>query len=69
MTQIVSVANATVGDIVEITGHAVGDEPRKGEVMEVLGSPGHEHLRVLWEDGHESIHFPGNDVQIHRPAS
>ena len=60
---------ATVGDRIEITGHAVGDAPRNGEIIEVLGEPGHEHFRVRWEDGHESINFPADDAVIRRPSA
>jgi hypothetical protein len=56
-----------VGDRIEITGHAVGDAPRSGEVVEVLGESGHEHFRVRWEDGHESISFPAEDAVVVRP--
>jgi hypothetical protein len=59
---------ARKGDVIEITGHAVGDAPRLAEILEVLGDPGHEHFRVRWEDGHESIFFPGEDARIVRPA-
>jgi hypothetical protein len=55
------------GDVVEITGHRVGDAPRSGEIVEVLGTPGHLHFRVRWEDGHESIFWPSSDAVI-RPA-
>ena len=57
---------AEVGDRIEITGHAVGDAPRNGEIIEVLGEPGHERFRVRWEDGHESISFPAEDAVIRR---
>jgi hypothetical protein len=60
---------AHAGDRIRITGHAVGDAPRNGEIIEVLGEPGHEHYRVLWEDGHESISFPAEDAIITRPRS
>ncbi|MCY7304305.1 MAG: DUF1918 domain-containing protein [Thermoleophilia bacterium] len=60
---------AEVGDRIEIIGHAVGDAPRTGEIIEVLGEPGHEHYRVRWEDGHESINFPGEDAVIRRPKT
>lgn len=55
------------GDLIEITGHSVGDAPRRAEILEVIGDPGHEHFRVRWEDGHESIFFPGEDAVIRRP--
>ena len=60
---------AEAGDRIEITGHAVGNAPRNGEITEVLGEPGHEHFRVRWEDGHESISFPAEDAVISRPKA
>ena len=53
-----------VGDLVEVVGHSVGDAPRSGEIVEVLGEPAHPHFRVRWEDGRETVLFPGSDVQI-----
>jgi hypothetical protein len=38
-------------------------------ILEVLGGPGHEHFRVRWEDGHESVYFPGVDAVIRRPGA
>lgn len=55
------------GDIIEIHGHRVGEHPRLGEILEVLGSPGREHYRVRWEDDHEAIVYPAEDAVI-RPA-
>jgi RimK family alpha-L-glutamate ligase len=60
---------AEVGDLIQITGHVVGDAPRNAEILEVLGDPGHEHYRVSWEDGHESIYFPADDAVITRPKA
>jgi hypothetical protein len=54
------------GDLIEITGHRVGDPPRSGEILEILGDPGEPHFRVRWEDGHESIFYPGNDAVVRR---
>jgi hypothetical protein len=58
---------AEIGDLIEITGHSVGDAPRTAEILEVIGEPGREHFRVRWEDGHESIFFPGVDAMIRHP--
>jgi hypothetical protein len=55
---------ATPGDVVVISGRAVGDTPRLGEIVEVLGGAEHEHYRVRWEDEHESIFYPGTDAVI-----
>lgn len=55
------------GYVIEIHGHKVGEHPRLGEILEVLGEPGREHYRVRWEDGHEAIVYPAEDALI-RPA-
>ena len=52
------------GDLVEVVGHSVGDAPRSGEIVEVLGHPAHPHFRVRWEDGRETVLFPGSDVRV-----
>lgn len=59
---------AKVGDLIAIEGHTVGESRRRGEILEVLGEPGHEHYRVRWEDGHESVFYPGTDATI-RPVA
>ncbi|HUF02410.1 MAG TPA: DUF1918 domain-containing protein [Gaiellaceae bacterium] len=58
---------AQAGDEILITGHSVGDAPRTAVILEVLGGPGHERFHVRWEDGHESIFFPGEDAVVRRP--
>jgi hypothetical protein len=55
------------GDVIEITGHRLGEAARMGEILEVLGGPENLHFRVRWEDGHESIFYPSNDAVV-RPA-
>lgn len=55
------------GAVVEIHGHHLGEPARTGQVLEVLGEAGHEHFRVRWEDGRESIFYPSNDAVV-RPA-
>ncbi len=62
-------APAQAGDEIVITGHAVGNAPRTAVILDVLGEPGHERFRVRWEDGHESIYFPGEDAVIRRPRA
>jgi hypothetical protein len=59
------------GDIVEISGHRLGDVRRIGQILEVQGERGHEHFRVCWEDGHESLVYPSSDavVRARRPVS
>jgi Domain of unknown function (DUF1918) len=37
-------------------------------IVEVLGDEGHERFRCRWEDGHESVFFPGEDAVVRRPV-
>jgi Domain of unknown function (DUF1918) len=55
---------AKPGDLVTTSRHQVGDHARLGEILEVLGASGHEHLRVRWEDERETIFFPGSDTAL-----
>lgn len=55
---------AEVGDLILVTGHRVGESERIAEILEVLGEPPNERYRVRWDDGHESVHYPGSDATI-----
>jgi Domain of unknown function (DUF1918) len=57
-------AGTRVGAVIEIHEHRLGEKPRTGEILEVLGGPEHEHYRVRWDDGHESIFYPSGDATI-----
>jgi hypothetical protein len=61
-------AGAAAGDTIAIPGHHVGDHERAGEILEVLGEPGHEHYRVRWEDGRETVFYPSSGDAVIRPA-
>jgi hypothetical protein len=67
MTKTVKGEPPRPGDEIVITGHSVGDAPRTAAILEVLGEPDHPRYRVRWEDGHESIYFPGADAIVQRP--
>ncbi len=54
---------AHVGDRLEARG-IHGEAVKSGEVVEVLGGPGHAHYRVRWDDDHESIVYPADGVSI-----
>ena len=56
---------ARVGDELVVTGHAVGEAPRVGEILEILDGE-RPHYRVRWEDGHESVLAPSSDVTFKR---
>jgi uncharacterized protein DUF1918 len=56
-------SSARVGDLV--AAHQIsGGAPRRGRIIEILGHEGHEHYRVQWNDGHESICYPADGVTI-----
>lgn len=57
------------GDVVVIEGHHVGEGRRTGEILEVLGETGHEHYRVRWEDGRETVFYPSGDATIRHHAA
>ncbi len=53
------------GDWVE--AHAIyGGPGRRGQIVEVIGGPGHERYRVRWDEVHESILFPADGVTLVR---
>ncbi len=52
------------GDLLVVAGHRVGENERAGEILELLGDAAHRHYRVRWDDGHESIFYPGSDALI-----
>ena len=56
-------AETRLGDWIETRGIR-GEPARRGQIVEVLGEPGHEHYHVRWEDWHESIVFPADGVRI-----
>src|SRR5687768_11826768 len=56
-------AHTEIGDLLEAEGPA-GQPSRLGEVVEVLGQPGHQRYRVRWDEQHESILSPEDGVSI-----
>ena len=52
------------GDIVKTAGRRVCDAGRTGEIVAVLGEDDHLHYLVRWEDGRESILYPGQGITI-----
>lgn len=57
-------SRAQAGDGIAVTGHRVGEPERVGEILEVLGEEAAPHYRVRWDDGHESVFYPGDDARI-----
>jgi Domain of unknown function (DUF1918) len=52
-------------DVVKTSGRHVGDAGRTGEIVAVLGEKAHPHYLVRWEDGRESILYPGEGTTIY----
>jgi hypothetical protein len=62
-----NVADARVDDWIAVD--AVGGGPgRRGQIVEVLGGPGHRHFRVRWDEQHESLHFPSQGTRVLSPV-
>jgi hypothetical protein len=59
--------HAAVGDQIVVKGHRVGEPDRDGEILHV-GEDGNPPFTVRWShNGHETVFFPGSDVQVHHP--
>jgi hypothetical protein len=55
---------AETGDTIVIDTTALDTPRRRGEVIEVIGQGERQHYRVRWQDGHESVYFPGPDARV-----
>jgi hypothetical protein len=55
---------ATIGDEIVVLGHHVGDEARRGVILEVRGAEGGPPYTVRWSDGHEGLFFPSSDTMV-----
>jgi hypothetical protein len=56
--------NAKIGDMVHIHGRTVGAHERVGKIVEVRGRDGSPPYLVRFEDGHETLIFPGPDCVV-----
>jgi hypothetical protein len=59
--------SAKPGDVIVLEEHRVGETHRVGEILEVLGEAGHEHYRVRWDDGRETIFYPHSGTATIKP--
>jgi hypothetical protein len=55
---------ANVGDQLLVHGHVVGQVDRHCEIIEVRGPAGAPPYLVRYDDGHESLVFPGSDAIV-----
>jgi Domain of unknown function (DUF1918) len=61
-----STLHARKGDWIEVN-MVGGGSSRRGQILEVLGAPGHEHFRVRWDEQHESLGI--GRVTAHPPST
>lgn len=59
---------ANVGDRLHVHGHTVGQSDHEGEIVEVRGPGGTPPYIVRFDDGHESLVFPGPDATVEHPG-
>ena len=59
---------AAVGDRLHVHSNSVGARDRVGEIVEVRGDAGAPPYRVRFDDGHETLVYPGPDCVI-EPAT
>jgi hypothetical protein len=60
------IEQARPGDRISVAARRVGQTTRTGEVVEVLGEAGEQRCRVRWDDGHETLLYPGTDAIVER---
>lgn len=57
--------HAKVGETLILMSHTVGEPNRTAEILEVHGEDGGAPYLVRFDDGHESLVFPGPDAVVH----
>ncbi|HWU45446.1 MAG TPA: DUF1918 domain-containing protein [Humibacter sp.] len=60
---------ATVGERIVIRGKTVEVPDRHGEIVEVRGPDGTPPYLVRFDDGHETLVFPGTDTSVEHAAA
>ena len=55
---------ASVGERIVIRGMTVEMPDRHGEIVEVRGEDGAPPYLVRFDDGHETLVFPGSDASV-----
>jgi len=57
---------ASPGDRLVVSGHHLGEPERDAEILEARGPGGGPPFLVRWEDGRESLLYPGSDASVQR---
>jgi Domain of unknown function (DUF1918) len=56
--------DAKVGDEIVVDAVHEGEPKREGEILEISDRGGVVHYRVRWDDGHESLFYPGSTTHV-----
>ena len=59
-------SDAKIGDEIVVDARRTGGPPREGEIVDILERGGVTHYVVRWDDGHETMFFPGSDAHVVR---
>ncbi len=62
----IGIGQLRVGDRIVAESHRLGAVARRGEIVELLGEPGGQRCRVRWDDGHETLVYPGATIRPER---
>ena len=57
------------GARVEVESESTERAPRMGVIEEVLREAPSPRYRIRWDDGHESIFYPGSDAHVQHKVS
>lgn len=60
--------NAKVGDEIVVDATVTGGPRREGEIIEIRGGGDVVHYLVRWDDGHQTLFYPGSDAHVVRPG-
>ncbi|BCW19335.1 hypothetical protein NtRootA9_20430 [Arthrobacter sp. NtRootA9] len=65
----VSAMEAAQGDRIIVHGRTVGATDRHGVILEVRGEGGAPPYVVRFDDGHETVMYPGGDFAVDRGSA
>jgi len=58
--------DAKVGDEIVVDARRTGGPLREGEILGIRDRGGIVHYVVRWDDGRETVFFPGSDAHVVR---
>jgi len=64
VTDTTQLEDVQIGDTIIEAAPRLGVPTRRGKVVDLLGDTQHQRLLVRWDNGHESIFYPGSAASI-----